>query len=124
MNGFSVSYHQSILIQYPSTLCDGRYTVRAVRDLTTGFDSSQPDGRARLPSSKSSQMITFSFANGVMLTLRTSGTEPKVKYYTEMCATPEQKDWTALRTLLTEQVAAVVEELLQPNVNGLIARSD
>lgn len=69
-------------------------------------------------------MITFSFVNGVMLTLRTSGTEPKVKYYTEMCAAPEQKDWTALRKQLTEQVADVVEELLQPDVNGLIARTE
>lgn len=36
-------------------------------------------------------MITFSFDNGVVLTLRTSGTEPKIKYYTEMCARPEEK---------------------------------
>lgn len=44
-----------------------------------------------LPTSRSSHMITFAFANGVMLTLRTSGTEPKVKYYSEMCATPEER---------------------------------
>lgn len=65
--------------------------IRSVRDLTTGIDTAQPDNRAILPVSKSSQMITFSFENGVMLTLRTSGTEPKIKYYTEMCAKPENK---------------------------------
>lgn len=35
-------------------------------------------------------MITFSFSNGVVLTLRTSGTEPKIKYYAEMCAKPDE----------------------------------
>lgn len=44
-----------------------------------------------LPVSKSSQMITFTFQNGCVATLRTSGTEPKIKYYAEMCALPEQR---------------------------------
>lgn len=35
-------------------------------------------------------MITFSFKNGAVITLRTSGTEPKVKYYAEMCASPQE----------------------------------
>lgn len=38
--------------------------------------------------SKGSQMITFTFQNGCVATLRTSGTEPKIKYYAEMCALP------------------------------------
>lgn len=33
-------------------------------------------------------MITFTFANGGVATMRTSGTEPKIKYYTELCAAP------------------------------------
>ena len=41
-----------------------------------------------LPTSSSSQMITFTFSNGGVATLRTSGTEPKIKYYTELCAAP------------------------------------
>lgn len=44
-----------------------------------------------LPSSSSTQMITFYFENGCEATLRTSGTEPKVKYYTEIVAkVPEE----------------------------------
>jgi phosphomannomutase len=31
-------------------------------------------------------MITFTFENGSVATLRISGTEPKVKYYTELIA--------------------------------------
>lgn len=33
-------------------------------------------------------MITFSLQNGVVATLRTSGTEPKIKFYSEYCASP------------------------------------
>lgn len=55
-------------------------------DLTVGFDSSRPDGLPLLPTSASSQMITFSFENGLVVTLRTSGTEPKIKYYSELVA--------------------------------------
>jgi phosphomannomutase len=29
-------------------------------------------------------MVTFTFTNGCVATLRTSGTEPKIKYYVEM----------------------------------------
>lgn len=49
-----------------------------------------------LPVSKSSQMITFTFQNGCVATLRTSGTEPKIKYYAEMCALPEQRSVAGL----------------------------
>lgn len=45
-------------------------------------------GSQVLPTSTSSQMITFSFTNGGVATMRTSGTEPKIKYYTELCAAP------------------------------------
>lgn len=51
-----------------------------------------------LPVSKSNQMITFYFENGCVATLRTSGTEPKIKYYTELACQPGDKyvdffDW-------------------------------
>ena len=36
-------------------------------------------------------MITFTFDNGCIATMRTSGTEPKIKYYTEFCADPDKK---------------------------------
>jgi phosphomannomutase len=36
-------------------------------------------------------MITFTFDNGLVATLRTSGTEPKIKYYTELCASSTEK---------------------------------
>lgn len=35
-------------------------------------------------------MITFYFENKSVLTLRTSGTEPKIKFYSEMIADPKE----------------------------------
>ena len=36
-------------------------------------------------------MITFYFENGSVLTMRTSGTEPKIKYYTEMIGSSREE---------------------------------
>lgn len=77
--------------QYPSGLKNDKYKVISIRDLTTGYDSEEPDQKAKLPISKSSHMITFKFDNGLVLTLRTSGTEPKVKYYSELRAEPDNQ---------------------------------
>lgn len=78
-------------MQYPESIMSGKYQIKDVRDLTTGYDSSQSGYKATLPISKSSQMITFTFENGLVATLRTSGTEPKLKYYTELCASPKEQ---------------------------------
>ena len=87
-------------------------------------------------------MITFWLDNGVVITLRTSGTEPKIKvtriittqctrewfshktfqYYTEYCAAPDNKDWAGVEEELGNIVASVVEELFQPSLNGLIPK--
>jgi len=108
---------------YPESLLNGKYEVKFVRDLTSGYDSSQPDQKAILPVSHSSQMITFTFKNGLVATLRTSGTEPKIKYYTELCASPAERSLDVLQDTLNEMVQAIISEFLQPDKNGLQARS-
>uniref|UniRef100_A0A8C3AZA8 Phosphoglucomutase 2 n=2 Tax=Cyclopterus lumpus TaxID=8103 RepID=A0A8C3AZA8_CYCLU len=102
---------------YP-TEC-GRFSISAVRDLTTGYDSNQPGNKAVLPTSSSSQMITFTFSNGGVATIRTSGTEPKIKYYTELCAAPGNSDVTHLKKELDDLVVAIVEKFLEPQKNKL-----
>ncbi|KAI7810682.1 phosphoglucomutase-2 [Triplophysa rosa] len=102
----------------------GSFTVTAVRDLTTGYDSNQSDNKAVLPTSKSSQMITFTFANGGVATMRTSGTEPKIKYYTELCAAPGNSDLNQLKTELDDLVDAIVEHFYQPQKNSLTPRPE
>ncbi|XP_049328412.1 phosphoglucomutase-2 [Astyanax mexicanus] len=107
---------------YPKE-CRG-FSVTAVRDLTTGYDSNQSDNKAILPTSKSSQMITFTFANGGVATMRTSGTEPKIKYYTELCAAPGNSDLNQLKAELDSLVDAIVENFFQPEKNNLAPRPD
>ncbi|XP_023812285.1 phosphoglucomutase-2 [Oryzias latipes] len=102
---------------YP-TEC-GRFCISAVRDLTTGYDSNQPDNKAVLPTSRSSQMITFTFSNGCVATMRTSGTEPKIKYYTELCAAPGNSDVTHLKKELDDLVEAIIENFFEPTKNKL-----
>ncbi|KAL0267139.1 UNVERIFIED_CONTAM: hypothetical protein PYX00_009491 [Menopon gallinae] len=109
---------------YPKSILRGKYVICGVRDLTTGYDDSYPDLKARLPTSKSSQMITFRFTNGLVATLRTSGTEPKIKYYTELCSDSSEQNSEKLRGILNEMVNALVEEFLEPTKNGLLPRSD
>uniref|UniRef100_A0A3P9IVC1 Phosphoglucomutase 2 n=1 Tax=Oryzias latipes TaxID=8090 RepID=A0A3P9IVC1_ORYLA len=105
------------LDSYP-TEC-GRFCISAVRDLTTGYDSNQPDNKAVLPTSRSSQMITFTFSNGCVATMRTSGTEPKIKYYTELCAAPGNSDVTHLKKELDDLVEAIIENFFEPTKNKL-----
>nr|XP_057937717.1 phosphoglucomutase-2 isoform X1 [Doryrhamphus excisus] len=102
---------------YP-TKC-GPFSITAVRDLTTGYDSNQPDNKAILPTSRSSQMITFTFSNGGVATMRTSGTEPKIKYYTELCAAPGNSDVEHLKKELDQLVDAIIENFFEPQKNKL-----
>lgn len=106
---------------YPG-LCGG-YCITHIRDVTTGYDSSRPDKKCVLPLSKNSQMVTFTFQNGIVATLRTSGTEPKIKYYTEFCASPGERDISSLEEELTKVTTALVEEFLEPDKNNLTRRS-
>ncbi|KAI2655950.1 Glucose 1,6-bisphosphate synthase [Labeo rohita] len=106
---------------YPE-LC-GDYCITHIRDVTTGYDSSQPDEKCVLPLSKNSQMVTFTFQNGIVATLRTSGTEPKIKYYTEFCAAPGERDLSSLEKELRKVTTALLEEFLEPDKNNLLRRS-
>nr|XP_025853345.1 phosphoglucomutase-2 [Vulpes vulpes] len=107
---------------YPKTC--GRFEISGIRDLTTGYDDSQPDKKAVLPTSKSSQMITFTFANGGVATMRTSGTEPKIKYYSELCAPPGNSDPEQLKKELNELVSAIEEHFFQPQKYNLQPKAE
>uniref|UniRef100_A0A2R5LLS1 Putative phosphoglucomutase/phosphomannomutase n=1 Tax=Ornithodoros turicata TaxID=34597 RepID=A0A2R5LLS1_9ACAR len=110
--------------KYPLTF--GPYAVRYIRDLTTGYDSTQPDLKAVLPTSSSSEMITFYLENDCVITIRTSGTEPKIKYYSEICSKPflPETEWQALAQELKEICGHMVSECFQPEINGFIPKSD
>ncbi|CAM1315130.1 PGM2 (predicted) [Pycnogonum litorale] len=107
---------------YPEKL--GEFKIESLRDLTTGYDSSTPDNKPLLPSSSASQMITFKFENGCEATLRTSGTEPKIKYYSELCGRIGMDNWAELDETLQKLVSHLVDEWLQPKINDLTPKPE
>lgn len=89
-------------------------------------------------------MLTFTLESGSIVTLRASGTEPKVKYYIELKTEPGKEEkyvvylillpdifnymWIIFRDLdnimqkLANLEKDVVETLLRPSHYGLISR--
>ncbi|XP_017781760.1 PREDICTED: phosphoglucomutase-2 [Nicrophorus vespilloides] len=104
---------------YPNSIMNGVCNVTSVRDLTVGYDNSQPNNKPILPVSKGSQMITFEFDNGLICTLRTSGTEPKIKYYTELCDSSKDASYLKVGENLKMLVDGLTTELLEPKKNNL-----
>ena len=65
-------------------------------------------------------MIMYEFENGCTVTLRTSGTEPKIKFYTEMVGNPlESKCKSDLQEDLKVMVDRLVDEMLSLELFGL-----
>lgn len=96
--------------QYWST-CGDALKITDVRDLGTGYDSSTPDKVATLPSSPSTQMITYTFDDGRgVATLRTSGTEPKLKCYVEVRGDEPRSSLSAYCDVVYE---TVLREMVQ-----------
>lgn len=98
---------------YPTHI--GEHKVANVRDLTLGYDTSKKDGVPSLPVSPSAQMITFYLENGCVFTLRTSGTEPKIKWYLEVSAATHEEAESQAKAI----EAAMCSQLLEPEANGL-----
>jgi phosphomannomutase len=92
--------------------------IVSIQDITKGYDSTSATGKSTLPQTPDSHMIMYEFENGVSVTLRTSGTEPKIKYYTEIAGKPGQQRAELEKTLHTF-VDALVDEMLQPQKYGL-----
>jgi len=120
---FTVDEVSSLKTTYPTTIAN--HAVYGVRDLTAGYgyDSSNPPTYLpRLPLS-GDQMITFKAksisgdlaASFVILTIRASGTEPKIKLYLEGCGADTRTTSTLLQQVLDE----LAQDWLQIDKNGL-----
>ncbi|ESL08628.1 phosphomannomutase-like protein [Trypanosoma rangeli SC58] len=101
---------------YPDKVAGAR--VLHIRDLATGIDTRMPDKRATLPVSASSPIVTFYFDNGVTMTIRGSGTEPKLKWYAELITEDSSR-----KEELAVFVDRVVEELVRPSYYNFEART-
>ena len=91
------------------------FKVSAVRDLGIGLDTSKPDGKATLPWTPGDLNLTLMLEVGATLTLRASGTEPKLKYYLEVQGDNAEEVADKLE-------AAVEAELVCPEETGLATR--
>ncbi|EIM22201.1 Phosphoglucomutase, first 3 domain-containing protein [Wallemia mellicola CBS 633.66] len=103
---------------YPVQL--GSFKVSNVRDLTEGhaYDSQQASNKPILPVS-AGNMITFygdkETGETFVLTIRTSGTEPKIKYYLEVSSS----DRSTIEPLLIEAEKALSEDWVKVQELGL-----
>jgi phosphoglucomutase len=98
---------------YPTTI--GARKITRWRDLTLGYDSGGKDNVPDLPVDKSSQMITCELEGGAVLTVRGSGTEPKIKFYIE-CV---DKSSEAAKAGAEEILQDLLREWFKPEANGL-----
>ena len=99
----------------------GGVKIKSIKDVTFGYDSSDINGKSDLPMTSTSHMIMYEFENGCSVTLRTSGTEPKIKFYTEIAGNPlESRSKEDLEIVLKSFVDVVIQEMLQPTLNKLI----
>ncbi|ETW81836.1 hypothetical protein HETIRDRAFT_317679 [Heterobasidion irregulare TC 32-1] len=102
---------------YPQTIAG--LSITGVCDLTTGYDSSNPpEYKPKLPLS-SGHMIQFRAQSRegvkIVLTTRTSGTEPKIKYYLEGSG----KALSTVKQVLHDVVQELGEDWLQASRNKL-----
>lgn len=123
-NSYVVSDHPSktkMLLQDIRSFQDGSYpkqvgghAVQHVVDLGVGIDTREPSGRSPLPKTS---MITLFVDGGMKVTIRGSGTEPKLKWYAEKISKNENGGEE-----LKAFVQAVVKELVQPKKYGFTLR--
>ncbi|XP_064860560.1 phosphopentomutase-like [Oncorhynchus nerka] len=128
-------------VSYPRQ-CGG-VAITAVRDLTTGYDSSQADNKAVLP-----PPICYTELSGVKHTIyytelcvapgnrykhtiyytelcAAPGNRYKhTIYYTELCAAPGNSDVAGLQKELDDLVNAIVEDFFQPQKNNLLSKPE
>ncbi|ETO17663.1 Phosphoglucomutase-2 [Reticulomyxa filosa] len=93
---------------YPNHM--GPFKITRIRDVTTGFDSAEKDKKSKFPLQPSGQMITFWFDNGATVTLRNSGTEPKLKYYIEA---KHDKDPKEARAIVDSMSKVLLKDFMQ-----------
>ncbi|KAK9467172.1 hypothetical protein V1512DRAFT_262123 [Lipomyces arxii] len=94
----------------------GSRTITYWRDLTVGYESSTPNHVPILPTDKNAEMITFTLDNSVRVTIRGSGTEPKLKVYIEAKSTSRE----SAREMANEVWDDLEREWFRPRETGLL----
>nr|CAJ2472244.1 unnamed protein product [Leishmania braziliensis] len=113
----------ALLLQSIRTAVSGKYPthvagrpVTRVVDFAAQVDTAAPLGR---PSLGKTSMITLHVDGGMQITIRGSGTEPKIKWYAELVT----KD-AAGQQMLNAFVVKAIHQLMQPHKFDLFMRSE
>ncbi|XP_041988185.1 phosphoglucomutase-2 isoform X1 [Aricia agestis] len=94
-----------------------------VPDTGNGLDRRLSVLGTGLEGTSSGEMILLQCTNGLSVTVRTSGTEPKLKFYTELvCDAPTYGEQEAKKVELEKMVKEFIDELIQPAEHGLVWR--
>ena len=73
--------HKDSMLSYVKRF--GEHSVTRIKDVSLGYDSKTDEIPRDKAVSPSGEMITFELDGSTVMTLRGSGTEPKLKYYIE-----------------------------------------
>lgn len=92
---------------------DDVFYVKRFRDVRNRYDSDAVETQFV----SCGFFVIFDFENGASLILRTSGTEPKIKYYSEMIGEPGE-DSFKVQGQLEILVKVMIREVLQPEKYG------
>ncbi|SCM23025.1 phosphoglucomutase, putative [Plasmodium chabaudi adami] len=87
------------------------YKIAHIRDLTTGYDSQTPDKKSLIAPTPDSQNITLYFENTAIVTIRASGTEPKIKWYGEI----SRKSYDEAKKDIDKLIDEVMPVFMQPD---------
>lgn len=98
----------------------GDFTLHRIRDITTGYDNGCTGNVCCFPKTPDNENMTLFFENGAIITFRTSGTEPKLKYYAEMRGKCYEEAEATLNLVLKE----TINSCIQPTHYGLIHASE
>lgn len=94
----------------------GDYEVARIRDVMVGYDSASDDRKCEFQATPGQNMVTIFFKNGATVTIRTSGTEPKLKYYCEMSGSSS----AIAKAELSKVVQSVVANVIKPSEFNLV----
>ncbi|XP_022915965.2 glucose 1,6-bisphosphate synthase-like [Onthophagus taurus] len=105
---------------YPRSVGEGKFEITHIRDITLGFDNSDPYRRLTVfPVQPNMQMITFEFINGIEATLRANSGDTKLRYCAEFITQKEDMGLRDGTRLLNEVIHKMIHDFINPSKNAL-----
>nr|XP_022915851.1 glucose 1,6-bisphosphate synthase-like [Onthophagus taurus] len=115
-------YENPNQIIYPQSVGHGKFCIDYIRDVSVGYDNSQPDRKSTFAIQPDMQMITFLFINGINATLRMNPKEAKLRYCAELIVKKRSMSISNGRRLVSEVIHRIICDFINPTKNGLSLR--